>query len=99
MDTRSTRRNTRAAAPVLDRSPEGAPLASAAPLTTGPAVAAILAAGIGAAFLGLIVICESAIHPLSKALIFSKAVGPLSGKTTVAMVAWLGAWAVTHWLW
>jgi hypothetical protein len=74
-------------------------LVSEAPLRNGPAAAAILAAGIGAAFLGLIATCEAAVHPLSKALIFSKAVGPLSGKTTVAMVAWLGGWAVMHWLW
>src|SRR2546427_12812016 len=99
MNTTITQSNTRTVAPVLDRSPKGATLASETPLQNGPAAAAILAAGIGAAFMGIIVICESAIHPLSKALIFAKAVGPLSGKTTVAMVAWLGVWAVLHWLW
>jgi hypothetical protein len=99
MNIEITQSNARAAAPVLDRSPEGAPLASEAPLRNGPAAATILAAGIGAAFLGIIAIGEAAIPPLSKALIFSKAVGPLSGKSTVAMVAWLGVWAVLHWLW
>src|SRR2546430_3404640 len=99
MNSVMTQSSARAAVPVLDRSPEGAPLASEAPLRNGPAAATILAAGIGAAFLGIIAIGQAAIPPLSKALIFSKAVGPLSGKSTVAMVAWLGVWAMLHWLW
>jgi hypothetical protein len=32
-------------------------------------------------------------------LTFSKAVGPLSGKTTVAVVVWLIAWAILHFMW
>ena len=94
-----TQRSARVAAPVLDGRPDAARLASEAPLRNGPAAATILAAGIGAACLGLIVTCAEAFRPLSTVLTFSKAVGPLSGKTTVAMVVWLGVWAVIHWRW
>ena len=99
MRTEITQSNVGVAAPILDRSPEGAPLASEVPLNNGPAAAAILAAGIGAAFLGIIVTAAEAMHPLRNVLTFSNAVGPLSGKTTVTMVAWLGVWAVIHRLW
>ena len=99
MRTASTQSSARAAAPVLDCSFEGASLASESPLRNGPAAATILAAGIGAAFLGIIVTCAEAFRPLSTVLTFSKAVGPLSGKTTVVMVVWLGVWAVIHWRW
>lgn len=65
----------------------------------GAAAAAVLAAGIGAAFFGVLVTVAEAFRPLAKVLAFSSAVGPLSGKTTVAMVVWLAIWAAVHWLW
>jgi len=99
MNTASTQSRTRAEAPVLDCPRAGVPLASEAPLPNGSAAGAILAAGIGAACLGVIVTCAEAFLPVAKALIFSTAVGPLSGKTTVAMVAWMGIWMVLHWRW
>jgi hypothetical protein len=99
MDTEITRSNACGVVPALDPSLGGALLASEAPLRNGPAAAAMLAAGIGAALLGSVVTCAEAILPLRQALTFSKAVGPLSGKTTVTMVAWLGVWAVLHWRW
>lgn len=99
MDTEITQSTTHNAASLLDRSPGGEPLAAAAPLPDGPAAATILAAGIGAAFLGIMVTSAQASRPLSQLLTFSKAVGPLSGKTTVAMLMWLGVWALLHWRW
>jgi hypothetical protein len=65
----------------------------------GPAAAAIVAAGFGSALLGLIVTIVEASKPLKAAMTFSASVGPLSGKTTVAMLGWLLVWAVAHWLW
>lgn len=75
---------------------------SAAPeplLANGPAAAAVMAAGVGAAVLGAIVTAEGISASLSKALILVQPVGPLSGKTTVAVVGWLLAWAFLHWRW
>jgi hypothetical protein len=75
---------------------------SAAPealVANGPAAATVLAAGVGAAVLGAIVTAEGISVSLSKALIFVQPVGPLSGKTTVAMVGWLLAWAFLHLRW
>jgi hypothetical protein len=65
----------------------------------GAAAAAILAAGVGGALLGILVTVAEAYRPLAKLLTFSASVGPLSGKTTVAMVGWLVTWAVIHWIW
>jgi hypothetical protein len=65
----------------------------------GPAAAAVLAAGIGGALLGIVVTAAQAFPPLARMFAFPSAVGPLSGKTTVAMVAWLAIWAVVHWRW
>lgn len=62
----------------------------------GPAVAAILAAGIGSAALGIMTIISEATHALGGALTWIAGVGPLSGKTGVAIIVWLVAWAVLH---
>jgi hypothetical protein len=63
---------------------------------SGAAAAALLAAGIGCALFGLLVLLNDAIPALKEALTFSKAVGPLSGKATVGVAAWLLVWAVLH---
>jgi hypothetical protein len=62
-------------------------------------MAAILGAGLGATCLGLLITAAETIKPLKTALIFDSGVGSLSGKTTVAVVLWLAAWAVLHLLW
>jgi hypothetical protein len=68
-------------------------------LTNGPAAAAILAAGIGSMALGLFTTLAEAIVSVKNALVFYNPVGPLSGKTTLAVVAWLVSWIVLGSLW
>ena len=66
-------------------------------MPNGPAMAAFLAAGIGAFAVGLFVL-------LNETGIFSaptlyEPAGGVSGRTTFAMVAWLVAWGVLHARW
>lgn len=68
-------------------------------LNNGSAAAAILASGIGSFALGLFTTLAQAIAPIRSALNLYDPAGPLSGKTTVAVVVWLVAWAVFHSLW
>jgi hypothetical protein len=60
----------------------------------GPVAAAFLAAGIGAFTLGLLTTGAAASEALANALRWSTPVGPLSGKSTGAVIDWLVAWAV-----
>jgi len=62
----------------------------------GPIAAAIIAGGIGAAALGLFTTLAEASTDLKDWLDFKSDVGPLSGKTIMAVVVWLVAWAVLH---
>lgn len=68
-------------------------------LTNGPAAAAILAAGIGSMVLGLFVILSEALKSVNNALNFYNPVGPLSGKTIIAIAVWLAAWIILHISW
>lgn len=68
-------------------------------LSNGPAAAAILAASIGSLALGLCTAVAQAIVPIKNALNLYDPVGPLSGKTTAAVVVWLIAWTVLHARW
>jgi hypothetical protein len=67
-------------------------------VATGEAAAAFLAGGIGCFVLGLLVTLAAmpALVDLKNALNWSNPVGPLSGKTGVAMIAFLLSWAVAH---
>jgi hypothetical protein len=60
----------------------------------GPAVAAILAAGVGVFVLGLLTVLSEANTDVHDFLDIKNRVGPLSGKTTFAVVAYLVAWVV-----
>jgi hypothetical protein len=60
----------------------------------GPIVAAMLAAGIGSFVLGLMICLAQGSKAISGILNFYDPVGPLSGKTIVAVVVWLVAWGV-----
>jgi len=62
--------------------------------SNGPIVAAMLAAGIGSFVLGLMICLAEGSKAIGSMLNFYGPVGPLSGKTIVAIVAWLVAWAV-----
>lgn len=66
----------------------------------GPPLAALLAAGIGSAFLGLFTTLAQShagfkgLMDLDKNFGLKVGVGPLSGKTIYAVAIWLIAWAV-----
>jgi len=68
-------------------------------LPNGPAAAAILSAGVGAAVIGLLTTGAVISAGLSSALNWWSAVGPLSGKTGVGVIAWLVSWIVLHTVW
>ena len=63
----------------------------------GAALAAFLAAGIGTFALGLLVILGEA-KLFAAPSLFAPA-GGLSGRATLATLAWLIAWGITHRLW
>ena len=66
----------------------------------GPAAAAIIAIGVGVFVLGLLAVLNEASTSIHDWLAFSERVGPLSGKTTLAVVAWLVSWlAAGAFLW
>ena len=60
----------------------------------GPAAAALIGAGLGVFFLGLFTTLSEASTGLHDWLDFKDRVGPLSGKTTMAVVLWLASWAL-----
>jgi hypothetical protein len=62
----------------------------------GPVAAAFLASGIGALVLGVLTTLAEASTSINDALQFSDSVGPLSGKTLLAVAAWLVSWAILH---
>jgi hypothetical protein len=68
-------------------------------LKNGLASAALLAGGIGAFAVGLMTVLVEASPAIKTAFTFLKPVGPLSGKTTVAVLIWLVAWAVLGNMW
>jgi hypothetical protein len=58
----------------------------------GKALAAMVAAGIGSAALGVLTTLAEISPGLKNVLNVYDPVGPLSGKTTVAVIVWLIAW-------
>jgi len=68
-------------------------------LPSGPIWAGILASGIGCVALGALVDVSEASKAVSKALTFYKPTGDLSGKTIIAIVIWIAAWAALHARW
>jgi len=62
----------------------------------GPISAAILGAGVGALALGFFTTLAEVSAGAKAWLQFNDAVGPLSGKTSMAVITWLVAWAVFH---
>jgi len=68
-------------------------------IPNGPGAAAILAAGIGCAAVGIMAFAAEASRPFANMLNFYNPTGPLSGKTTVAIIVWLVAWFVLSRLW
>jgi hypothetical protein len=68
-------------------------------IPNGPGAAAILAAGIGCAVIGIAALATEMSASAKNVLNFYNPAGPLSGKTTVAIVIWLVAWLVLSRLW
>jgi hypothetical protein len=62
----------------------------------GPIAAAIIAGGIGALALGFFTTLAEASTGFKDWLDWNSDVGPLSGKTIMAVIVWLIAWAILH---
>jgi len=65
----------------------------------GSGAAAILAAGIGSAALGILAFAGDASDSIGKALNFYNPTGTLSGVTTLAILAWIVSWIVLNLTW
>jgi hypothetical protein len=62
----------------------------------GAISAAIIAGGIGCLAVGVLTTLAEASTGVKNFLTFSSSVGPLSGKTILAVVIWLASWVVLH---
>jgi hypothetical protein len=67
----------------------------------GPVSAALLAGGIGSAVMGLVTVMNEVApkSAFSTSLVWSKPVGGLSGKSSLAILAFFIAWAILHFVW
>jgi hypothetical protein len=68
-------------------------------IPNGAAAAAILAAGIGCAAIGLLAFANEASPVVKGYLNLYNPTGPLSGVTTVAVVVWLASWYLLNLRW
>ena len=68
-------------------------------LPNGRAAAALLAGGIGCAFLGVIVYLSEAIAPIGNALNWYNPVGPLSGKVILTIAVFFASWIALNFAW
>lgn len=75
------------------------PKVTIADIPNGPGAAAILAAGIGSATLGILAVAGDASPAINSMLNFYSPTGALSGVTTITIVVWLAAWFVLFRLW
>jgi hypothetical protein len=80
--------------PTAERGDTGEVRGTAEP--NGGIAAALLAAGIGCAAFGLLVVLAEVSVAIRDALTVSEGAGPLSGKGLGATVLWAVAWAVLH---
>jgi hypothetical protein len=62
----------------------------------GPVAAVLLATGIGSLVLAILVVWAEASESFKDSLAYSDDVGPLSGKTIWAVIAFLVSWAGLH---
>jgi len=68
-------------------------------IPNGPGAAAILAAGIGTAVIGILALAGDASSTINKLLTFYNPTGALSGVTTVAIIIWLVSWYALNLRW
>ena len=59
----------------------------------------MLAAGVGAAVLGVLAVAADKSAMVKGWMVFYKPTGPLSGVTTVTILVWLGCWGLLEWRW
>lgn len=65
-------------------------------VANGPAVAAVLASAFGVFVLGLVTTLAAAVEDFKNWLSWDDTAGPLSGKTSLALAAWIGVWLPLH---
>lgn len=68
-------------------------------IANGSGVAAVLAAGVGSAVLGLLAFAGDKSAAIKAMLNWYKPTGALSGVTTAAIVVWLAVWVVLEMAW
>lgn len=69
------------------------------PIPNGSGAAAMLAAAIGSFVLAIVAFAGDKSLPIKNYLNFYKPTGPLSGVTTVAILAWLLSWLILERRW
>jgi hypothetical protein len=65
----------------------------------GPVAAALLAGGIGSAVLGLVTFSVEASEAIATGMNWYKPVGPLMGKSSVGIIAFLLSWVILNYVW
>jgi hypothetical protein len=68
-------------------------------IPSGPAVAAMISAGIGGLTIGILTTGAVISAELKTALNIYNPAGPLSGKTTFGIAAWLISWLILNAIW
>jgi len=68
-------------------------------IPSGPAAAAMISAGIGGLTIGILTTGAVLSEALKNALVLYTPAGPLSGKTTFGIAAWLLSWLILNALW
>lgn len=66
---------------------------------SGPAAAAMIAAGVGTLCLGILTTVAEASTGFASFLQWNDRVGPLSGKTILSVIAYAASWAALSGLW
>jgi hypothetical protein len=83
----------------MSMSQNGSSSGSEFDIPNGPAAAAILAAGIGCAAVGILAFAGDASDAIGKLLNFYNPTGALSGVTIVAIIIWLVSWFGLNRVW
>ncbi len=69
------------------------------PTHAGPVAAAVLSAGIGSACFGICICLSESVPAVASGLTLYKPTGPLSGKVSVGVIAWILAWVLLNRAW
>ena len=77
-------------------SEQGTRLESEEKAPDGAAAAALIAAAFRVLTLGIVTSAAAAAEGFKDWLVWDDEVGPLSGKTSVALIAWAASWPVLH---